>query len=123
MLLAPPIDRDWLLEQCVDNLDFALTLLNEFEKSSPARLDAFDAALAAHNHAAIADQAHALKGVAGILAANSLMQVCANLESTAADADWNHTRDLIRQLRHELQRMLDFIPHISSSAVGTDRPS
>lgn len=109
---APPIDRNQLLEQCVNNWNFALMLLDEFKKTSPSRLDAFDAALVERNHAAISAKAHGLKGVAGILAANNLMEICSNLESTTSHADWDQTRDLIQQLHHEMQRTIDDIPNI-----------
>ena len=113
---APPIDRDRLLERCLNNLDFALTLLDAFETTSPARLAAFDAALAEHDHAAIAAEAHGFKGVVGVLTGNALMQICSHLEAAAMDADWNRTRDLIQQLHHETQRMIDFIPNIRAPA-------
>jgi Amt family ammonium transporter len=112
LLPAPPIDCDRLLEQCVGNLDFALTLLDEFEKTSHSRLAAFDAALAAGNHTSIASRAHALRGVAGILTADALVEICSNLESLCKERDWNRTRDLIQQLHHEVQRTIDFIPTI-----------
>lgn len=117
LMTVPPIDRDRLLDQCLGNLDFALMLLDEFAKTSPSRLDAFDAALAEHNTAAIASKAHALRGTAGILAANDLMETCSNLESFAKqDADWNLTRDLVQQLHREIQRAIDFIPSIRATA-------
>lgn len=117
LLAAPPIDRDRLLDQCLGNLDFALMLLDEFAKTSPSRLEGFDAALAERNHATIATKAHALRGTAGILAANALMETCANLESSAKqDADWNLTHNLVQQLHHEIQRAIDFIPVIRATA-------
>ena len=117
LLSAPPIDRDRLLEQCLGNMDFALMLLDEFAKTSPSRLEAFDAALAEHNNAAIATKAHALRGTAGILAANDLMETCSNLESLAKkEADWNLTRELVQQLHREIQRAIDFVPVIRSMA-------
>ena len=112
LLPGPPIGRDLLLKQCLGNVDFALTLLHEFEKTSPARLAAFDAALAQHDHDAVVCQAHGLKGVAGILAFNNLMEICSNLESTTSLADWNHTHGLIHQLRGEVQRILEDIPKL-----------
>ena len=112
LLRAPPIDLDRLLEQCLDSLSFALTMLDEFERTSFTRLAAFDAAQTEHNHAAVATQAHALKGVAGILAADSMMETCSNLESATKLADWNQTGDLIQQLHQEAQRAIDFIPSI-----------
>lgn len=114
LLPTPAIDRDRLLEQCLSNLDFALMLLSEFENSSQSRLDAFDAALAERNHAAIASKAHALRGVAGILAADTLMETCSKLESASKNADWGQTHDLTQQLHYEMQRTIDFIPIIRS---------
>lgn len=116
LLPTPPIDHDRLLDQCLGNLDFALMLLEEFAKTSPSRLDAFDAALAEKDHATIASKAHALKGTAGILAADALMETCSNLESFAKKEDWNLARDLTQQLRHEMQRTIDFIPNIRAMA-------
>ena len=112
LLPAPPIDRDRLLERCLNNWDFALTLLDAFETTSPARLAAFDAALAEHDHAAIASAAHGFKGVVGVLGGNAMTQICLNLESASKDADWNQTRELIPQLHCEVRRMIDFIPNI-----------
>ena len=111
LLPAPPIDRVRLLEQCLGNVDFALSLLDEFDKTSPARLDGFDAALAQHDHDAVVCQAHGLKGVAGILAFNHLTGICSNLESTTSHADWNQMHDLIQKLRREVQRILEDIPN------------
>ncbi len=116
LLSAPPIDRDRLLERCMNNVDFALTLLDAFEATSPARLAAFDAALAEHDCAAIASEAHGFKGVVSVLAGNALRQICLNLETATKDADWNQTRDLVQQLRHEVQRLIDFIPNIRAQA-------
>lgn len=88
-------------------------MLDEFAKTSQSRLDAFDAALADHDQVAIASQAHALLGVAGILGAGALMETCSNLESAANDADdLESTRELIRQLRDKVDQVIDFIPII-----------
>lgn len=116
LLSAPPIDRVRLLEQCLGNVDFALSLLDEFDKTIPARLDGFDSALAQLDNDAIGCQAHALKGVAGLLAFNNLMEICSNLESANRDADWNHIHDLLQQLRREARRTIEFIPNIRALA-------
>lgn len=112
LLTAPPIDRDRFFERFLDNLEIAQTLLDEFVTTGQSHLEAFDTALAQHNHAAISGKAHGLKGVAGLMAAGALVEICSKLESAATDADWNQTRDLIQQLHHEMQRAIDFIPKI-----------
>lgn len=111
---TPPIDRERLLDQCVNNIDFALQLLDEFAKTSPSRLAGIEAALADHNQVAIASQAHALLGVAAILAADALVETCSHLESAAKNGDWDQARDLIEQLHHQMQRTIDGIPNIQT---------
>lgn len=113
---APPIDCDQLVERCLGNLDFALTLLGEFAATSAARLAAFDAALAVHDHAAIAAEAHSFKGVVGILSNKTLMQICLNLEAATKDTDGHQTRHLIQQLHDEVRRMIDYIPVVRTLA-------
>lgn len=117
MLPSPPIDRDWLLGNCSDSVDFALSQLNEFATTCPSRFKDFETALTDHSRASISSRAHALKGVAGILAAGTLMEFCSNLESTSDNDDWNSTRDLIQQLRDETQRVIDFIPSVRDTAA------
>lgn len=116
LLPAPPIDRDQLCDRCLGNLDFGLMLLDEFEKEHQSRLDALDAALAERRQDDIASQAHALKGVAAVLAANTLMKTCANLESAAKNTDWDQTHALIQHLHHEMRRTIEFIPNIQARA-------
>ena len=117
MRLEPPIDRSRILDQCLDNLDFALSLLDDFAKTSPARLKEFDTALAEQNQTAIVTKAHALRGTAGILAIITLPEICSKLESAATNGDWNQTRELIQQLRDETQRIIEFIPMIRDPAL------
>lgn len=115
LLPAPPIDRDRLLELCLDNVEFALVLLQEFETTSQLRLDGFSTALAQQDSAAIVFKAHAFKGVVSILAADALMATCVNLEAAAKTADWDKTRALVQHLHHEMQRAINFIPNICAS--------
>lgn len=111
-----PIDYRALREQCLNNLDFACMLLDEFEQTSESRLASFDAALAKGDPTEIASQAHGLRGVAGILGARDLMEVCATLEASAKSQAWPQIDQLVRQLHQEMQRTINFIPNIRSLA-------
>jgi HPt (histidine-containing phosphotransfer) domain-containing protein len=111
-----PIDYGALREQCLNNLDFAFMLLDEFEQTSESRLASFDAALAKGDPTEIASQAHGLRGVAGILGARDLMEVCATLEANARSQAWPQIDQLVRQLHQEMQRAINFIPRIRSLA-------
>lgn len=115
LLPALPVDRKRLLERCLNRMSFALTMLEEFAKTSPARHVTLDDALAKHDFISIASQAHALKGVAGILAADSLLQTCSHLESAAKADNKPQTYALIQKLHHEVQRVIDFIPALQAS--------
>lgn len=115
LVSASPIDRDQLLDRCLGNVNFALMLLEEFEKTSPSRLADLDAALTNSNLAAICSQAHGLKGVAGILAANQLMEDCANLEASANDSDMTQTCQWIQKLHEGIRQVNDFIDHFRST--------
>lgn len=111
-----PIDYRALREQCLNNLDFALMLLDEFERTSESRLANFDAALAKGDPTEIASQAHGLRGVAGILGARDLMDVCSTLEATAKHDAWPQIDELVQRVRDEMQRAIRFIPSIRSLA-------
>jgi HPt (histidine-containing phosphotransfer) domain-containing protein len=106
------IDVEQFLRQCLGNMSLAASLLNMFEESIESRLASFDVALVEHRNDAIAHAAHALKGVAGILAANKLTDVCAELESAAEVADRVCIQSLIEVLHHEMQRVLSCIHEI-----------
>lgn len=111
-----PIDYRVLREQCLNNLDFALMLLDEFEQTSESRLASFDDALAKSDPKEIASQAHGLRGVAGVLGARDLMEVCSALEATAKRNEWPQINALVQQLQNEMRRAINFIPRIRSLA-------
>ncbi len=112
----PPIDVALLTEQCLGNLSFALTLLEEFDKTGQQRVDAIEAHAGQHNLALVAELAHSLKGVVGILGADVLWEITSNLQSTAHANNLAHTFALIPQLRLEMKRVLDYIPTIRAMA-------
>ena len=114
-LLDPPIDRPRLLDQCMDNLDFAIMLLEDFANSSQARLNDFDAVLSDRNFPEIATKAHALRGTSSILAIVTVPKICSDLEVAARKKNEEQTLELIQQLRSEVQRVNDFIPNIRES--------
>jgi HPt (histidine-containing phosphotransfer) domain-containing protein len=109
LLHAPPIDRERYLQLCCGSQDFARQMLDEFEQTSGDRIEDFRAALHSRDRAGLASKAHALKGLAGYLAADTLAHTCSELESAAPHADWNQIHGLIDQLTHELNRVRAFI--------------
>ena len=112
VLDTPPIDVRLLMEQCSGNASFAAALLEEFARTGHDRVLEMDEEVAQGNLGAIAKQAHSLIGVAGIMAANDFVDVTTHLQAAAHDEDLVLARALIQQLRHEVRRVIDHIPHV-----------
>lgn len=113
------IDFEQFLRQCVGNTNFATSLLNIFEQTCESRRAKFNGAVIEDRNDVIAHEAHALKGVAGILAANKLTDLCVELQAAAEATDWFRIRNLIESLHHEMQRVIDCIPYIR--ALGSSK--
>lgn len=75
-----PIDAEKLLDCCFGNLECVSSLLDELESSGMSRVVEIERRTAQNNSAAAADAAHALKGAAGILCAESVQALAAEIE-------------------------------------------
>ncbi len=116
---APAIDRKTLLERCMGNLEFAVSLLDEAEASWPGQVEAIEAAVGDGDARATAEAAHSLKGAAGILGATKLRQIAAELEAAGKSDQLQDVADLIQQLRGELQKCLDEAPQIRAETAAS----
>ena len=109
-LAVAPIDAEGLLARCFGNLDFAWSLLEEFETSGSERVEAIRRSAAQQDAQAAAEAAHALKGAAGILCATSLSKVAAQVEAQGRSGDIAEIGPLVDDLAHELQKCLTYLP-------------
>jgi Amt family ammonium transporter len=108
----PPIDRDALLARCMGNLEFAQSLLSDFEGDLPERVDQIAQRIQQGNPQATAESAHALKGAAGTVTAEPLRALAAEIEAAGKTGDLTQVASLVDQLRTEAQRCLRFIPEL-----------
>ena len=110
-----PIDRDVLLAHCMEDPEFASSLLSDFAEDLPKRLQQ----LAEHVHQgdvkAAAEVAHSLKGSAGILAATAVRAIAAEIEAAGKAGDLASMTLLVDRLRDEIQRCLNFIPEVQKT--------
>ena len=84
----PPIDRDALLARCMGNLEFAQSLLSDFEGDLPERVEQIARACpTSATPSAAAESAHALKGAAGMVTAESLQALAAEIEAAGKTGD------------------------------------
>ena len=81
-------------------------LVSSFLTRAPEHLAALTAAHAAGDLAALEDQAHSLKGAAGNIGANTVMEVCQRLEDDARSGRLtDRTGDDLRMLQLELDQV------------------
>jgi HPt (histidine-containing phosphotransfer) domain-containing protein len=119
---GPPIDLQQLLENCLGMPMFAVSLLDEFARTAASRIEAFEEKFKEANLPAIAELAHALKGVAGIIGARSLREYTIEIESACQNQDLPMTAQLVHTIRVGILRIQHDIPDISKHLLaGNDR--
>lgn len=107
-----PFGIDELLELCMGNVATAAVALNEFEKEALSDLGRIQASLAENDPSGIATAAHALKGAAGMLRADELRRIAADLERIGRSHDLSQARQSVDALREEIRRCLDYLPEV-----------
>jgi Amt family ammonium transporter len=113
----PPIDRDAMVARCMGNLEFAESLLADFAGDLPDRVAQILRSVDDGDATAAAEAAHALKGAAGILAAEPLRALAARIEATGKAGHLDEIASLTEELRAEAQRCLEFIPGLRNRVL------
>ncbi|MEQ9409497.1 MAG: Hpt domain-containing protein [Fuerstiella sp.] len=98
--------------RCMKNAKFAVSLLDELNRTGGQRLQRLTAHASCHDFTAVAEEAHSLKGAAAIVCASYIEELAAKIERAARAANSQGTENLISQLTHELQRCLDDLPRL-----------
>jgi Amt family ammonium transporter len=109
---SPPINSDAFLARCMGSLEFARSLLADFEDELPGYVEQIAEHVYQGNAPAAAESAHALKGAAGTVTAEPLRALAAEIEAAGKAGDLTQVASLADQLRAEAQRCLRFIPEI-----------
>jgi CheY-like chemotaxis protein/nitrogen-specific signal transduction histidine kinase/HPt (histidine-containing phosphotransfer) domain-containing protein len=109
---APPIDQHGLLVRCMGSSEFAQTLLSAFERDLPVRVDQIAEQIHRGETQAASDAAHALKGAAGTITAESIEALAAEIEEVAEAGNLAEAATLADRLRNESLLCLRFIPEL-----------
>lgn len=107
---TPPINIRLITQQCLGSSQFALKLLAEFELTAAERMGAIEKESSALNLEKVGQIAHSLAGVASILAADTLSDIACRLQNAAEEQNLTLATDLILQLRHETDRVINYLP-------------
>ena len=113
LLQRPPIEMRILIEQCLGDVPFALSLLEEFIDILSDRCEKMVQAIREANFTQLEVLAHALRGAAGYAAASQLSQICARLEDAASSEDLTQARQLLQYVRAEIARCVQEFPNIT----------
>jgi HPt (histidine-containing phosphotransfer) domain-containing protein len=112
LMNAQPINIDDLLEQCMGNRQFCISLLDDFAHTVDARVGQFEDQLKQGNLESLARLFHSLNGVTAFIAANALWDVGTRIESACDDSDFASVLALWPQLLGEIRRLVNYIPRI-----------
>ncbi len=118
-----PIDSESLLARCFGNLDFACSLLDELESTGWERVEEIRQQAGQENSTGTAEAAHALKGAAGILCAESVEKLAAEIEHAGRSADLDDIEATIQELSCEMQRCLKGLPQLRKKVLSLKQES
>jgi PAS domain S-box-containing protein len=118
-----PIDRNTLLMRCRGNVEFAQSLLSDFEVDLPQRVDRIVSDLRQSDAAAAIESAHTLKGAAGTMSAEPLQTLAAEIEEATKSGNLADASVGVDRLRDEAQRCLHFIPKLREQIGNSRKPS
>jgi PAS domain S-box-containing protein len=116
-----PIDFDVLLERCMDNADFAASLLDELQGSGPRQLEQLERHIQAGDAAEAGVAAHSIKGAAGILGAEPLRAVAAEIEAAGKAGNLPQAASMLSQIQTEMRRCLEYLPDVRMRLASTNR--
>jgi CheY-like chemotaxis protein len=119
----PPIDANALTARCMGSVAFAASLLDELANTGEQRVEEIARQAAAGDAAATAAAAHSLKGAAGIVTAEAVRSLAAEIEVAGNAGDLAAIAKQIEELRREMRQCLAFIPTIwqqNAEPVRTD---
>ncbi|MCC6123667.1 MAG: PAS domain S-box protein [Pirellulales bacterium] len=108
----PPLDFDVLLDRCMGDAGFAAALLEELESGGPSRLEEITRQIRAGAAVDAGKAAHSLKGAAGIVGAEPLRAVAAEIETAGKAGDIELAAALLQEMRAEMRRCLEYLPEI-----------
>ena len=111
--VAPaPIDFDVLLSRCMGNAAFAASLLKEMEASGPHQIENLVRHIEDGAAAEAAVSAHSLKGAAGIVGAEPLRALAAEIEAAGKADNLEKAASLLSDIQAEMQRCLECLPEV-----------
>jgi PAS domain S-box-containing protein len=107
---ARPIQVDSLLKRCRGKTALVETLLAKFQEQIKPQIEQMRISAQGQDCAAVAKLAHAIKGTAANLSANSVYGAAAELEQLGRAGDVAALTESVKKLIDEIDQMLAYVP-------------
>lgn len=104
-----PVDLQVVLRQCQNDLEFARSIAEMFRETCDQRLAAVEAALKEEDWEELIESAHAIKGTAGQVGAESLHTLLKELEAAAKSRDVEQVCTRLEHARNEANACCHFL--------------
>jgi Amt family ammonium transporter len=112
----PAIIVDTLVERCMNNPAIVEVVMQKFEKQARGAVAQLRQELAANDLASATRTAHSLKGAAGIVAADGLTRIAAEIEQLGRKEQAGEIEKQLSRLAGEIQRCVDYLPQVRAMA-------
>ncbi len=114
-----PFNVEDALNRCMGNVHLLATVIDKFRDRSILDLEKLIELVKAGDAQQTAEAAHAFKGVAANLSAQSLRDLAARLEAMGRAGELNGASECLEQLQAELDRCLKSIPSVLDQLLKT----
>lgn len=104
-----------LMTQCGGKKEIAMMILDEFANQTPKDLAEIEAALAAGDLIQASKGAHRLKGAVGVLGADALFALCAELEMACRNNEAAKAPELFGSMKDLAEKCLAYLPTLAAS--------
>ena len=101
-MTQPIFDEQQFLKSLAGDRELAVELLGAFMDDSPERVQSLEGALESGDAGSAARLAHSLKGMCGVVRAESLVGLALSMESASKDGDMDKTGKLYEEFKEKL---------------------
>jgi CheY-like chemotaxis protein/HPt (histidine-containing phosphotransfer) domain-containing protein len=116
-----PFDLSMLIERCSNNVDLASVVMAKFQKQAADALVQIEDRIKRSDGGELAGLAHGLKGTAGIVSADRLQKVLAELEQIGRSSRLEMADECFQRVRQEIGRCSAYIDEARSRPSGVEK--
>ncbi len=118
-----PFDREMLLQRCSGKAALAATILEKFEKQATSAMSELQQCVLDQDAEKLARTAHAIKGTAGIVAADTLRAAAARLEDIGREQTMELAGECLEQVGQEVERCVAYMTQVRTELATDDAGS